>query len=101
MNLSIQDKNAFVNSFLTPISKVTNSAVIKAEGDIFSSLIATNDNTIILNSTFKNHTKVEDTCLNIPDLNKLIRILTVIDSSSIASYNLWQLSPIILANFFK
>jgi len=83
MNLTIQDKNAFVNSFLTPISKVANSAVIKAEGDIFSSLIATNDNTIILNATFKNHTKVEDTCLNIPDLNKLIRILTVIDSSSI------------------
>lgn len=82
MNISIQDKNSFVNSFLVPISKVTNSVVLKIEKDQFSSLISTNDNTIILNAIFKNK-NTDVTTLNVPDLNKLIRILSVIEPPSV------------------
>jgi hypothetical protein len=82
MNFVLNDKNSFVNSFLTPISKVTNSAVIKVDTDNCSSLIATNDNTVILNATYNNTNSIT-TSLNIPDLSKLIRILSVIDSNNI------------------
>lgn len=82
MNINIQDKNAFVNGFLVPVSKVANSAVIKVDKDKFVSLVATSDNTVILNATFTNKNS-EELQLNIPDLNKLIRILSVIDTENI------------------
>jgi hypothetical protein len=82
MKISIQDRNAFVNSFLTPISKIANSAVIKVEKEQFSTLIATNDNTIILNATYSNN-NIDTALLNIPDISKLIRILSVIDTENL------------------
>lgn len=82
MKISIQDRNAFVNSFLTPISKIANSAVIKVEKEQFSTLIATNDNTIILNATYSNN-NTDTALLNIPDISKLIRILSVIDTENL------------------
>jgi hypothetical protein len=82
MKISIQDRNAFVNSFLTPISKIANSAVIKVEKEQFSTLIATNDNTIILNATYANN-NIDTALLNIPDISKLIRILSVIDTENL------------------
>lgn len=83
MSLTIQDRNTFVNNFLTPISKVTNSAVLKIENNVLSSLIATNDNTIILSAHLKNVVKSDDIVLNIPDLSKLIRIFSVIDTQDL------------------
>jgi hypothetical protein len=83
MNISIHDKNAFVNSFLTPIGKVTNSAVIKVEKNSFSSLIATSDNSIILSAIYSNQNNADEFSLNIPDISKLIRILSVIDATAI------------------
>ncbi len=83
MSLTIQDKNTFVNNFLTPVSKVTNSAVLKIENNTLSSLIATNDNTIILSAQLKNAIKSDNISLNIPDLNKLIRIFSVIDTQDL------------------
>jgi len=82
MNIQLAKKDNFLNSFLTPISKVTNSATISVEKDQFSSLISTNDNTIILNAIYKNKNDTEAT-LNIPYLNKLARILSIIDSEYI------------------
>lgn len=82
MKISIQDRNAFVNSFLTPISKIANSAVIKVEKEQFSTLIATSDNTIILNATYSNN-NTDTALLNIPDISKLIRILSVIDTENL------------------
>jgi len=83
MNVTIADRASFVNNFLVPISKVTNSAVIRINKEEFSSLIATSDNTIILNCVYKNTCKTDDTVINIPDVNKLVRILSVIDSKEI------------------
>jgi hypothetical protein len=84
MKILISDKIAFVNNFLTPVSKVTNSAIIKVEREQFSSLIATTDNSVILSAIYKNKNEIENILhINIPDLCKLIRILSVIDSAAI------------------
>lgn len=84
MNIVISNKTSFVNNFLLPISKLTNSAVVRFETTKITSLISTNDNTIILNITYNNnHTVSETLTLNIPDVNKLIRILSVIEGTDI------------------
>jgi hypothetical protein len=83
MNLVLEDKNSFVNNFLTPVSKVTNSAVFNVEGNNVSTLIATSDNTIILNSTFELTSNKDKSVLNIPDISKLIRVLSVIEDKSV------------------
>ncbi|NBO99811.1 MAG: hypothetical protein EBU90_06745 [Proteobacteria bacterium] len=84
MIVNISDKNLFVNDFLVPISKVTNTAVINLTKTGFSSLVSTSDNTIILSSNFNNaDDKVEPTTLNIPDISKLVRILSVIDTKDL------------------
>lgn len=83
MNLEIKDKNNFLNSFLIPVSKVTNSAVFKITDKIISTLISTSDNTIILNADYTADTPLGTATLNIPDLSKLTRILSVIDKDSI------------------
>lgn len=83
MNFIIDDRNAFINTFLTPIGKVTNSAVLKIEKNIASSLIATSDNTIILSSSFELQSNEDVFTLNVPDINKLIRVLSVIEDKTI------------------
>lgn len=84
MNLVLEDKNSFVNNFLTPIGKVTNSAVLNIEKNNISALIATSDNTIILNSTFELDSNKDSFILNIPDINKLIRVLSIIEDKNIS-----------------
>jgi hypothetical protein len=83
MNLKIADKSTFLTNFLIPVSKVTNSAVLKLKDNILSTLIATSDNTIILSSIYTLPEKYEELTLNIPDLTKLVRILSVIDKEEI------------------
>jgi len=84
MNIVISNKICFVNNFLIPISKLTNSAVVKFENTKITSLISTNDNTIILSIAYNNNCAVSETLvLNIPDVNKLIRILSVIEGADI------------------
>lgn len=84
MKLTISDKTNFVNYFLTPISKITNTAVLKIEKNLFTSLISTSDNTIILNAEYSNEKDIDSNItLNIPDVTKLIRILSVIDSKDV------------------
>lgn len=83
MVLNITDTTSFINNFLSPISKLTNSIVLNIDGTQASSLISTPDNTIILNSSYTLDNNTEKVTLNIPDLNKLIRILSVIESPAI------------------
>jgi len=83
MNLVISDKDKFLNNFLTPVSKVTDSAVLKLTPGTITTLIATSDNTIIVNASY-NDEKINVTqTLNIPDIKKFCRILTCIEESEI------------------
>jgi len=83
MSLCLQDKASFLNNFLIPVSKVTNSAVLNIQPKQISTLIATSDNTIILNAIYSLSEEVTPTQLNIPDLSKLTRILSIINQDSI------------------
>jgi hypothetical protein len=84
MTLEIKDRSSFLNNFLTPVSKVTNSAVFNIKDKDVSTLISTSDNTIILNAKYTTEAPVGNATLNIPDLSKLTRILSVIDKDSVA-----------------
>lgn len=81
MLVTVDSKTDFVNSFLTPISKIATSAVIVGENKTFSSILATSDNTILVNLHYTNKSEIEKCVLNIPDVPKLIRVLSVLDLS--------------------
>jgi hypothetical protein len=82
MILSVSDKDTFLNNFLTPLSKVTDSAVIKVNKGVISSLISTSDNTIIVSAAFKDDKIDAIKTLNVPDLKKLCRVITCIEDLS-------------------
>lgn len=82
MNLNISDKDKFLNNFLTPLSKVADSAVLSVEKGKITTLLSTSDNTIIVYAEFLDKNIDASKKLNIPDLKKLCRIVTCIDSDS-------------------
>jgi len=87
MTLNITDKERFITDFLTPVSRVAESAVLRVEPGKITTLIAMGDNTIIANAQY-NDDRVDVTrILNIPDIKKFCRILSCIDEQEI-SFNL-------------
>lgn len=83
MIVKIKNKNDFVSKFLSPISKINENAVIKVHSDKITSLITTNDETLILYVIYysdNNLPEVKD--LNIPDVNRLIKVLNCIDDDN-------------------
>ena len=83
MTLSITDKDRFINDFLTPVSRIAESAVLRIQPGSITTLIATGDNAIIVNAEY-NDSKIDVTkTLNIPDIKKFCRILTCIDETQI------------------
>ena len=83
MILKIQNKKSFVNNFLTAIEKINNSCILSITQKGFSSLLNSQDQTIILYSVFDHPNEIEGLKLNLPDLNRLIKILNCIESDEI------------------
>ena len=84
MILKIKNKNDFVDKFLSPISKINENAVIKVNTDKISSLITTNDETLILYVVYADAAVETIQCnLNIPDINRLIKVFSCIDHDNI------------------
>lgn len=79
MHLKIPNLNEFISSFLAPLSKVNNTCVIKIAETGYSSLLSSADGALILYCSFKEKLDIEGT-LNIPDLGRLIKILSCINS---------------------
>jgi hypothetical protein len=79
MKLTIGDSSTFLNDFLSPLSRISDGGVLKFKDNKISSLAATNDNTIIIYSEYKTPTPSEEVSLNIPDLKKLYKLLSLID----------------------
>ena len=93
MMLTITEKDKFLNTFLIPISKVSDSVILKIVPGSITTLIATSDNTIIVNATY-NDTSINITkVLNVPDIKKFCRILSCIEESTliISAIHLQQL----------
>ncbi|NBW58260.1 hypothetical protein EBR43_10880 [bacterium] len=82
MKLDISSKDKFVNNFISPLSRVTDSAVLKVVDKQITSIVATSDNTIIISSKYADENIKADKILNIPDLKKLHRVLSCIESES-------------------
>ena len=84
MILKIKNKNDFVDKFLSPISKINENAVIKVNTDKITSLITTNDETLILYVVYAYESTETLQCnLNIPDINRLIKVFNCIDDDNI------------------
>jgi hypothetical protein len=79
MILTIPDREDFLNNFLTPLSRVADSAVLKLQTNCVSSIIATSDNTLVVHATYKNILSGVEKNLNIPDVKKLCRVLSCIE----------------------
>jgi len=87
MTLNITDKERFITDFLTPVSRVAESAVLRVEPGKITTLIAMGDNTIIANAQYNDDRVNVTRILNIPDIKKFCRILSCIDEQEI-SFNL-------------
>jgi hypothetical protein len=84
MILTIPDREDFLNSFLTPLSRVADSAVIKLTSTGISAIIAKSDNTLVVHATYKNILSGIEKNLNIPDLKKFCRVLSCIEEKGCA-----------------
>jgi hypothetical protein len=82
MTLSITNKDNFLNNFLSPLSKITDSAVISVNKGKITSLISTSDNTIIVDANYSDDKIDVKKTLNIPDLKKLFRVISCIDEDN-------------------
>ena len=87
MILNITDKDRFVNDFLTPISRVSESAVLDIQPGLIKTIIATNDNAIVISAQYNDKSVDLTRKLNIPDIKKFCRILSCIEEQQI-SFNL-------------
>lgn len=87
--IKIDNKTSFINNFLSPISKLTENTVIKVRAEEFVALSSSNDGTLIVNCTTKQSNQVDETVfLNIPDLNKLIKVLSCVEQDDMSlQYN--------------
>jgi len=79
VNLNVKDKDNFLLNFVTPLSKVADSAVLKVKNGKITSLISTSDNTIIVYSEYNDDAIKADSTLNIPDLKKLSRVISCVE----------------------
>ena len=82
MTLSISNKDSFLNNFLAPLSKITDSAVINVVEGKVTSLISTSDNTIIADCNYVDDKINTKKTLNVPDLKKLYRVISCIETDS-------------------
>jgi|10_taG_2_1085330.scaffolds.fasta_scaffold00061_20 hypothetical protein len=84
MILKIPNKDKFVSTFLSPLSKVNDSCVIKIDESGYNCLLSSVDGGLILYCLFKNTNEVtEERRINVPDIGRLIKILQCIDEDII------------------
>jgi len=80
------NKDTLINKFIAPVSKVAERCVISLYPDHIQSLVASPDGNPILYAHVTTSCDIGDekeVCLNIPNLNKLSRILSCLPSENI------------------
>jgi len=82
--LKIKNKDLFVKGFLSPISKISDSAVVEIIDNQFSCLVCTADNSVIYHSKYPVEIDSdENNILNFPDIKKMIRAIDAIADDDI------------------
>ena len=80
MTLNLTNRSDFVSSFLFPLSRIGNSCILKLSKTGITTLLSAADNTVVLYGMYKADLDDDiDTKLNIPDLQRLIKVLQCID----------------------
>jgi len=82
VNLTLKNREDFINNFLAPVSKVVDSVILKIFPGKITSLIATSDNTIIAFAEYLDDSIDIERTLNIPDIKKLVKVLQCIGDST-------------------
>lgn len=83
MKITIPDKKVFINSFLSPISKISDSCVINISESGLSCVTCTPDAAIILHSHFNLDIDIDKSFdLNIADIKKVYKAFECISSDS-------------------
>jgi hypothetical protein len=83
MKINIPDKPTFINKFLNPLNKINENAVLKITPDKISSLTSTNDGTLILHTSYICKNEIDTAILNVPDINKFIKVLSCTSEDSL------------------
>lgn len=80
MTLKLKNRSEFVSEFLTPLSRINNTCILKVAKEKIFSLISATDNTVVVYGKYITSTDIEEPItLNIPDLLRLIKILQCIN----------------------
>lgn len=82
--IKIKNRTSLIGDFLSPIGKLTENTVVKVRKNELFSLSTSNDGTLIVSCTMSQENKIDETLyLNIPDINKLIKVLSCIPDDDI------------------
>ena len=84
MILEINNVQAFVADFLTPVSKVNENCILKITNTGYQTVVTSADNVLILYAVYGQKNNIEsDISLNIADISKLVKILNCLDEDKI------------------
>lgn len=82
--LNLKNKSRFINNFLSPVGKLTENTVIKVRKNEYNTLSSSADGTLIVNCSIDQDNEIDETIfLNIPDINKFIKVLSCIPDEDI------------------
>jgi len=77
--IKIKNKTDFVKNFLSPVSKMSDSAILEVSENTLSSLTCVADNSVILYIDFPIETDFSESLhLNCPDIKKLIKAIDTV-----------------------
>jgi DNA polymerase III sliding clamp (beta) subunit (PCNA family) len=83
VNVFIPDKKLFINSFLSPISKINDSCVIHVKDIGLQCTVCTADSSVILHTQYKLPLDVEEPlCLNIADIKKVAKAFECVNTDT-------------------
>lgn len=84
MLLKIQNRADFLGRFLSPINKLSESVVLKVSDKKYTAVTSSSDGTLIIHCTYKQPNETDSSIsLNIPDISKLIKVLSCITDDGI------------------
>ena len=84
MNLLLNDKIGFITNFLKPINRFSETAILNIAGNKITSLVSSADNTTILYAQYLLDKQYDEPkTLNIPNIDKFINSLKVIEDNNI------------------
>lgn len=82
--IKIDNIKHFTSSFLSLISKTSESVCLKVDQDKIYSVTSSGDNTIVVFSTYKQQNDLQQSLkLNVPDINRLNRLFCCVNDNNV------------------